>query len=181
MNLETFFNAARQEPFGGHLTTPQVEGCELLLTTNTEYNFTQDQLAYVLATAFHETAHTMQPVEEFGKGKGHVYGLPDPQNGKVYYGRGYVQLTWRKNYQHAGDVLGFDLVNDPALALRPDVAADILFAGLRDGWFAGNRSKLNTYINDDKTDYLNARRLVNGTDCAKLIEGYARAFAVALT
>ncbi|TOE35570.1 hypothetical protein CGJ43_25525, partial [Vibrio parahaemolyticus] len=55
-------------------------------------------LAYVLATTYHETGHTMKPIEEWGKGQGRPYGEPDPETGQTYYGRGYVQLTWLANY-----------------------------------------------------------------------------------
>jgi len=35
----------------------------------------------------------MQPIEEYGKGKGMKYGSPDPETGQTYYGRGFVQTT----------------------------------------------------------------------------------------
>ncbi len=36
----------------------------------------------------------MQPIEEYGRGKGRKYGAPAGPYGKIYFGRGYVQLTW---------------------------------------------------------------------------------------
>ena len=50
------------------------------------------EAGYVLATAFHETAETMQPIAEYGHGKGHPYGAVD-QTGKAPYGRRFVRLT----------------------------------------------------------------------------------------
>ncbi len=65
-------------------------------------------LAYTLATVYHETAYQMQPVEEYGKGAGHEYGIPDPITGKAYYGRGDVQVTWKYNYERLSKLL-FDI------------------------------------------------------------------------
>ncbi len=133
-------------------------------------------LAYMLATAYHETAHTFQPIEEFGKGKGKKYGAP--VNGHVYYGRGLVQLTWDYNYKTMGELLNIDLLNHPELALDAKNAVQIMFEGMERGTFTGK--KLSTYLNNTKTDYVNARRIINGTDRASLIAGYADAFHEAI-
>lgn len=131
------------------------------------------QAAYMLATAKHETANTFAPIEEYGKGKGLPYGKPDRKTGLVYFGRGYVQLTWVKNYQTMGTVLGPPLYTQPDLALRYDVAYKIMSYGMTHGTFTG--VALRRYINEDKTDYQNARKIINGTDKADLIAGYATA------
>ena len=131
------------------------------------------QAAYMLATAKHETAGTFAPIEEYGKGKGLPYGKPDRKTGLVYYGRGYVQLTWAKNYQTMGTVLGLPLYTHPELALRYDAAYKIMSHGMTHGSFTG--VGLSRYINDQKTDYVNARKIINGTDKAELIAGYASA------
>ncbi|WP_242049006.1 glycoside hydrolase family 19 protein [Planktothrix sp. FACHB-1365] len=52
-------------------------------------------------------------------------------------GRGYVQLTWNYNYRKYSDVLGLDLVNDPDLVMRPDIALFILIHGMKWGVFTG--------------------------------------------
>ena len=88
--------------------------------------------AYMLATVKHECADIWHPIEEFGKGKGRPYGVPvtvtDDRSGKqytnTYYGRGYVQLTWQKNYQRLGNVLGLgdDLLFHPEKALSHPVS-----------------------------------------------------------
>ncbi|WP_421210024.1 peptidoglycan-binding protein [Aeromonas enteropelogenes] len=140
--------------------------------------------AYVLATIYHETAHTMRPIEEYGKGEGRPYGAPDPETGQTYYGRGYVQLTWRENYQKAS-VACFDplltqgsattdFVMTPGRALMPFFAAQIALFGMGQGWFTGKR--LSDYDTPNGYDYINARRIINGTDRAELIAGYARLF-----
>ena len=131
------------------------------------------QVAYMLATAKHETANTFAPIEEYGKGKGLPYGQPDPVTGLVYFGRGYVQLTWARNYKSMGKALNLPLFLHPDLALRYDVAYKIMSYGMTHGTFTG--VSLSRYINEGKTDYLNARKIINSLDKADLIAGYATA------
>ena len=131
------------------------------------------QVAYMLATAKHETANTFAPIEEYGKGKGLPYGQPDPVTGLVYFGRGYVQLTWARNYKSMGKALNLPLFLHPDLALRYDVAYKIMSYGMTHGTFTG--VALRRYINEGKTDYLNARKIINSLDKADLIAGYATA------
>lgn len=135
-------------------------------------------LAYMFATVKHECAGTWLPIEEYGKGKGRKYGAPvtttDPEGREytnVYFGRGYVQLTWDYNYRGMGTALGNRLLFEPDLALRPDVAYRIMSHGMRRGSFTGR--KLADYLNAEKTDYVNARKIINGLDKAELIAGYA--------
>jgi hypothetical protein len=126
--------------------------------------------AYTLATAYWETGRTMKPLEEFGKGAGRVYGRAE--NGFTYYGRGFVQLTWRENYEKLGQALGFDLENKPELALDPVIAAQIMCVGMERGLFTGKA--LEDYFDADTDDPVNARRIVNGTDKAKEIAALYR-------
>lgn len=132
------------------------------------------QQAYVLATVQHETANTFKPVEEYGRGRGRSYGKPDPITGQIYYGRGFVQLTWKNNYAKYARILGIDLVNNPNLACNPNVALFILCHGFRNGIFTGKR--LTDYVAIGKTDFLGARRCINGTDQANQIAALARKF-----
>lgn len=132
------------------------------------------QIAYVLATTEWETARTFKPLEEYGKGRGRTYGRPDPITGKTYYGRGFVQLTWKSNYKRYSQILGVDLVNSPELACDPNVALFILVHGMRHGAFTGR--SLPQYVNGTKTDFLNARRVVNGTDQAAHIAALAKRY-----
>lgn len=135
-------------------------------------------LSYILATTYHETAFTMCPIREYGLGNGRPYGNPDPITGEVYYGRGYVQLTWKDNYVKAESVIKdiitqehIHFVTEPDLALRPIYAAQIAIHGMSNGWFTGK--KLGDYLTEQQTDYVNARRIINGTDKAELIASYA--------
>jgi putative chitinase len=131
-------------------------------------------LAYMLATTFHECAGTWHPIAEYGKGKGKPYGEPDKLTGQTYYGRGYVQLTWKDNYLTLGKLLDVDLVNNPDLAMQPNIAYGIMSWGMRKGLFTG--VGLPKYINDSGCDYARARKIINGIDCADKIAGYAIKF-----
>lgn len=136
--------------------------------------------AYMLATAWHETAKTLRPIAEYGKGRGRKYGQPGRHGGQVAYGRGFVQLTWDTNYAKADDKLNLRgaLVRNYDLAMDPEIAYRIMSIGMHEGWFTGK--KLRDYIHGERRDYLNARRIINGTDKAALIAGYAGDFEKAL-
>jgi len=62
-------------------------------------------------------------------------------------------------------------VSQPDLVTRPEIAAFVLVHGMMNGTFTGKR--LDRYINNSKTDYVAARRTVNGTDKASKIARYA--------
>lgn len=178
MNLATFFDAVRSKPFLGEVRQEQVDGCNTLIAAMEAAGWPVSWSAYGLATAFHETAATMQPIAEYGKGKGRAYGKPDAKTGQTYYGRGFVQLTWFFNYEKAQKELGYPLVTNPDLAMQPSIAAAIMTKGMAEGWFTGKSNK--TYLDKTPPDYKNARRIINGKDKADLIAGYARSFEAAL-
>lgn len=187
INRKQFYDKVRPL-FGDKLLDTQVAGMAVILDgweASVYVDKDRRWLAYMLATTYHETAKTMRPIEEYGKGKGRPYGKRLKLDGKPYattqnlfYGRGFVQLTWYENYQKAGNKLGIDLIAHPELALRMDIATRILFAGMFEGWFTGK--KLADYFSGDKADWVNARRIINGTDKAALIAGYGRQFYAAL-
>jgi putative chitinase len=138
----------------------------------------RNQAAYIMATAWWETAHTVEPVKE-------AYWVKNAEawrkkNLRYYpwYGRGYVQLTWESNYIHAGKQLGLDLTTNPESVMVPDVSAKILVTGSLEGWFTGK--KLGDYITLSKSDFKGARRIINGTDKAAAIAAIARAYDTAL-
>jgi hypothetical protein len=179
--MKAFFDAIRPM-FGGAMTQAQVSGCETLLAATASMPIMHR--AYLLATSYHETAQTMQPITEYGQQSyfnkyepgtriGKALGNTQPGDGYRYRGRGYVQITGRANYAKAGAKLGVDLIGNPEAALNPDLAARILVRGCTEGWFTGK--KLSDY-----SDYVNMRRVVNGTDRAEMIAGYAETFEAAL-
>jgi peptidoglycan hydrolase-like protein with peptidoglycan-binding domain len=178
--------------FSGKISDSQKEGVNRYLNAWLIYNNVLGKnipvswLAYILATVYHETAATMQPIAEYGHGAGYDYGKPDPETGQVYYGRGDVQLTHKVNYEKAQQyVINFntmkpdlDMVNNPDLALVPWVAAQVTINGMSQGWFTGK--SLSDYLTPTATDYYNARRIINGTDKAQTIAAYAVEFEEAL-
>lgn len=180
INRNFFFDNTRRLLFDARMTQGQVNGLNSILD-EWEHNYADKDdrwLAYMFATAHHETDRRMSPIEEYGRGKNRKYGKQIRLDGRsydspkqLYYGRGFVQLTWYENYQKAGSLLGIDLLNEPELALDPSIATKIMFAGMFDGWFTGK--KLNDYFNDHREDWVNARRIINGVDRAQLVSSYA--------
>jgi putative chitinase len=179
-----YYDTVRNSMFYGAMSQSQVDGQEILLD-RWEAAPTSDDLrhiAYMLATTFHETAATMQPIEEYGHGKGYAYGVPDPETGQTYYGRGFVQITWRDNYAKATEELDLsdsdNLVWHAARALDPAIAAEALFVGMSEGWFTGKR--LSSYFSATIDDPIGARQIVNPDSHGSLIAGYHGKFLSAL-
>ena len=181
MDRAKFFDNIRDSLFGGKLSKAQVAGLEAILEAWRVLFFKDERwLAYILATAYHETNRTMRAIEEYGKGRGKEYGKPDKETGKTYFGRGLVQLTWKRNYCAASEFLyqDIDLASHPERALELPVAAQIIVCGMLDGTFAGH--KLEDFFSEATEDWRGARRIVNGLDCADKIAGYGKKFYAAL-
>lgn len=194
MNRSAFYAAVRSAPFNGALTQPQVLGMTAILDVWESRNLPDIRwLAYMLATVFHETFvppykpadRTMQPIDEAGGPKyfAKYDGRQDlgntlPGDGARFHGRGFVQLTGRRNYSKASEKFNVDMVASPELAKRLDLATNIMFSGMIEGWFTGK--KLPDYIGPGFCDYRNARRIINGIDKAVTIAGYAMQFERAL-
>ncbi|MDT8328137.1 MAG: glycoside hydrolase family 19 protein [Roseovarius sp.] len=185
--------------FGTSLSQAQVNGIETIFAVANGLHVTW--VAYLLATAYHETARSMQPIKEtvmpwhkdknpsdaevaarldraWAKGQmpqvKRAYWRADDR-GRHWFGRGYVQLTHRSNYEKLAAVVGVDLVGDPNRALHPETAAKVLVEGCELGLFTGK--KLSDYL---PGDYVGARYIVNGSDRAKEIAECALAFQHAL-
>lgn len=191
MNRQIFFNEIRSSLFGGRLTQSQVDGINFKLDAWEQSGLNDPRwLAYMLATVFHETDRTMQPIEEYGRGRGKPYGQkirhdrkPYTHPDKIYYGRGDVQLTWYENYEAMGKLLGIPLLEQPELALKPDISAQIMIEGMTRG--KSNRgdftgASLENYFSATKDDPVHARRIINGLDKANLIAGYHDKFLTAI-
>jgi len=175
INRDDFYTAYRSY-FGG-LNGQQVTGLNYLLdnfeldeeAAYDNYSVWIRQIAYLLATVKHEVANTYTPITEYGSTYCAGY-----DGGCTYKGRGYVQLTHRYNYEAMSSVTGADLVTNPTRALEPDIAYTVMSYGSFRGIFTSR--KLGNYIQIGLTDYYNARRVINGTDKATLIKGYAIKF-----
>lgn len=180
MKRTRFFDEARRMLFAGRLNQRQVAGLDAILDYWEAHYPDSDRrwLAYTLASAHHETDRRMQPIREYGRGRGKQYGLPDERTGHRYYGRGLIQLTWRENYARFSPIVGVDLVADPDKALELGHAVTILCHGMVEGMFTGKR--LEDYFNAATDDFRQARRIVNGMDCAQSIAHYGRQYALTL-
>ena len=126
---------------------------------------TPNVLAYALATIQHETAGTFNPIEEYyGRSQAQRLGYSGGQN---YFGRGYIQLTHDYNYKDMGEKLGIDLLNNPELALNPNIAAKILAKFIKERGVAALA---------EKGDFVDARRPINpdnkGYSIAQIANNY---------
>lgn len=179
MNETILFNTLRQ--MAGSLYQIQVDSVHAILNACTRLGVTdKHQVSYILTTAYHEAR--LKPVIEIGLGLNRDYGkklkmgggpgkrVPYSTPDRLYYGRGFVQLTWYENYAQFAKLLGIDLLNRPELALQPDYAAEIIVLGMQKGLFTG--VDLGRYFNAGRTDPVSARKIVNGMDKAELIAGY---------
>lgn len=167
LNHKSFFTGYRE--LYGSLDQSQVDGLEFLLTAIEEDPKWESiqQASYFLATVQHETARTFQPIKEFRERRD----SPRRANQDRYwltgfYGRGYVQITWKKNYEK------FGIAHNPDAALEQHTAYMIAARGMREGLFTG--LSIDDFINEDKTDYVNARKVVNGLDKANEIAKNAK-------
>ena len=194
--LKTYFDYTRKSVMGPKIDDDELTGSLAILEAMKGVPLSW--VAYTLATAWHETAHTLQPIKEFGTSMyffrmydkdgarpriAKRLGNTEPGDGAKYAGRGYVQLTGRVNYQRAADILEIpELVEIPEFAMRRDIAAKIMRFGMVSGWFTGRT--LFDYLPETKPAtreaFKKARRVVNGNDRAALIAGYALDFQDAL-
>jgi hypothetical protein len=200
INRKFFLDSARLNLFDGTISTSQLAGLTTILDEWDGRMANEDDrwLAYMLGTTHHETGRTMQPVREtfadtddkaiarldkaWAAGKLPWVSVPywrRDADGKTWLGRGYVQLTLKPNYEKAKKLTGEDVVSNPDLVMRVDIAIKILFQGMTQGLFTGK--KLSDYFGPAKEDWKNARRIINGTERADLVASYAKKYYGAIS
>jgi hypothetical protein len=158
----------------GKLSQKQVNGFEAIFDEWERLKLSDiRELSYVLSTVWHETNKTMQPIEEYGKGKGKKYGQRRWYNGKFYtdishifFGRGHTQNTWRDIYLKLSQVnkQGWDFVKDPDLLLQMAPSVWATFHAMTTGLYTSR--KLDHYFNKTVNDPIGARKIINGKDKA---------------
>ena len=195
INREFFFSTCRSDLFNNSLNATQVTGLTSLLDywENKYPNKDDRWLAYILATAYHEVDRKMKPIDEYGSTAYFMHRYDKTGNPSVarqlgntvvgdgadFHGRGFVQLTGRRNYQDWKNRLDVDLIGNPKKVLDLGIATKIIFDGMVLGTFTSK--KLSQYFNPTTADWVNARRIVNGLDKANLISGYGISFYKAIS
>jgi putative chitinase len=208
INRTAFFSAVARQITKKPLAEAQTDGFARILDAWEASHADRDRrwLAYILATAFHETGRSMTAVEENlrysakrlievwpsrfdAKSARALAGQPQWIANRVYggrmgnggeasgdgwrfRGRGLVQITGRDNYRK------FGVEDQPDVALQPQPSVEILLAGMLEGLFTGKR--LGDYFAPGLESWREARRIINGLDCADVIALYGRAFHQAL-
>jgi predicted chitinase len=142
------------------LNKDQGKAVRLILLECKEHGVTDKRhIAYILATCWHECR--FKSIKEIRAKVGtDVWKMQEKYWHTGFYGRGFCQLTWEYNYKKFSPITGRDLVKNPDEVLLPEVGALILVRGMRDGLFSGK--SLGDYLNDTKTNWMQARRVVNG-------------------
>lgn len=204
LNRTTFFAYVRKAPFGGKLTQGQVNGMTAILDEWERRNLSDMRwLAYMLATAFHETATRMEPVIETRQPSeasnpsvktaiarlekswkaGKLPWVSKPYwrlnaKGLSYLGRGLPQLTHEENYRKLSQYVGVDLVANPDKVLDDKIGVLVMFEGMLRGLFSGR--SLDMYFGAAVDDPVGARYIVNGKEKASLIASYHKNFLDAI-
>lgn len=189
-----FYASVRKSLFGGRLSQSQVDGMNDLLEAWEVAGFTDLRwLAYIFGGVYAEVGKRMVPVREgfastdagaraavaklYASGRiSRNYALP--VGGVSYYGRGRIQNTHYDNYLKLQNRFGYPFVKQPDLLLASKIDAIVTVRGHAEGIWTGK--KLGDYFTPTRADWTNARRIVNGTDRAGEIAGYAKKFHEAL-
>ncbi|CAH1670838.1 MULTISPECIES: hypothetical protein [unclassified Chelatococcus] len=195
-NRSTFFAYARRSPFGDRLTQQQVDGMTDILN-EWDAHYSHLPLAYLacyLGQVFRETGGTMVPVREtFATSdkqamtrletawtSGKLPSVKTPYWRKGWFGRGRMQITHAENYAYAQAKSGLPIVADPSLMLDSKADLKVSLPGTIEGWWTRGKHRMSMYLDRPDPDFEGARRIVNGTDKAKLVATYCEAFLAAL-
>ena len=137
----------QKEPVVKNITNNPLE--DVLRKTALKSGIKGTELAAFMAQCAHETMD-FKRLTEFGGSldfrkydpkyapkKAKALGNVKPGDGARYKGRGFIQITGRYNYKKAGEAIGVNLLKNPELAEKPEVAAKIAV------WFWQHRVQSN--------------------------------------
>ncbi len=175
-----FFDRIKKLGLFSRLTEKQVAGMSAILDEWEQQKLSDNrQLAYIFATIYHETYDWNKPMREMYPTR--EKGTEQYLKSKPYYpfyGRDFCHTTWRANYVKVRRFTGIDVVTYPDKIAELPLAAKVCVHFMVTGLYTGR--KLADYISGSKCDYINARRVINGTDKANLVAGYAIKFESSL-
>lgn len=177
------YQVADQRDVAYILATPMIETGGSFVPIVENLNYSEQGLLRTFPKYFSPAdakAYARQPQRIANRAYANRMGNGDEASGLGfrYRGRGFVQITGKDNYAKFSKLLGVDLIGNPDLACNDDIAAKIIVIGMRDGLFTGK--KLRDYFTPTSSDWVNARRIVNGLDRANDIAAYAKKFYAAL-
>jgi hypothetical protein len=153
----------------------RAESARNIIQAARDRQLTKPQIAYILATAEHES-DSFKTLEEYAEGNQYEdrvdLGNTHKGDGVRFKGRGYVQLTGRLNYTRYTEITGLELVKLPIILMnRCALSVFVIVDGMTRGIYTGRR--LDEFVNETKVDFRNARQVVNGHDRADKIAAQA--------
>jgi hypothetical protein len=179
MDYKKFFDALRAAGIG--LTEANVAVFQRIINYCAKHGCNLQITAYDTATAYWESGRTCQPVEEGYYLGSKAKAFQRKLRYYPYFGRGLVQTTHRENYIKAALLLGLPsqtFIENPDLLLEWEYALPLLVVAMDEGLYTGK--EVDDYIDDidepdaeDRREFVNARRVVNGTDKAGQIADIA--------
>ena len=209
MNREFFFDEVREHLFSGVLKESQVNGMEAILDEWDENHADKDDrwLAYLLATAYHETGRAMAPVEEnlnysaarlrvvfpsrftpaqATNNAGHRERIAKPVYGdRLGNPPEESGDGWRYRGRGLVQITGkanyakFGIEDNPDEAMNDVRTVQIMFEGMMNGLFTGK--KLSSYFSHTKEDWKNAREIILAGNLEEQVGRYGQAFYRAIS